>query len=64
MVSCAATLDRTHSRTGHTSLIKESVGSTAVVLSADEHAAVSALAASVGVAGAGYSGHHLGLVDG
>ena len=34
------------------------------MLSADEHAALSALADRIGVAGAGYNGHHLGLVNG
>ena len=50
--------------TRHTSRIKENAGSTTVALSADEHADLSALATRVGVAGARYNSHHLGLVDG
>lgn len=48
--------------TRRTSRIQENAGSTAVALSADEHADLSALADRVGVAGARYNEHHLGLV--
>lgn len=50
--------------TRHTSRIKENAGSTTVALSADEHADLSALATRLGVVGARYNSHHLGLVDG
>ncbi|MGN7200419.1 aldo/keto reductase [Arthrobacter sp. SAFR-044] len=48
--------------TRRTSRIQENAESTQVALSADEHADLSALADRVGVAGARYNEHHLGLV--
>jgi len=48
--------------TRRTSRIEENATSTTVALSADEHADLSALADRVGVAGARYNEHHLGLV--
>ncbi|WP_349899756.1 aldo/keto reductase [Parafrigoribacterium soli] len=48
--------------TRRTSRIEENATSTAVALSADERADLSALAGRVGVAGARYNEHHLGLV--
>ncbi|MDQ0769310.1 aryl-alcohol dehydrogenase-like predicted oxidoreductase [Pseudarthrobacter defluvii] len=48
--------------TRRTSRIQENAESTQVALSADEHGDLSALADRVGVAGARYNEHHLGLV--
>ncbi|MGO2746500.1 aldo/keto reductase [Microbacterium sp.] len=48
--------------TRRTSRIAENAAATAVALSADEHADLTALADRVGVAGARYNEHHLGLV--
>ncbi|MCQ9165934.1 aldo/keto reductase [Arthrobacter sp. STN4] len=48
--------------TRSTSRIGENAGSTAVALSADEQAGLSALADRVGVTGARYNEYHLGLV--